>query len=166
MTLKSQPRGLCLVSSHHTKNLTKYFQLFYKQWKTKRSSTFDGLLLRCDGRLDGRSVCRENVPGKTRLKITMLGDFVCNCRVVFGQTRPMNSHLNMMRGVVSQIARTDVVNMIEDVGGRRKFIVGVESTVVFVCRLRGQIQRDQHGQQEDHQRVAPIVPKCQREQCQ
>jgi hypothetical protein len=83
--------------------------------------------------------------------VTFRGNLVFNLGVKLGQTRPMHTWTIVMRRVIPEVTRRDVVDAVNDVVTRDEMRIGAVSRVMTMRRVHRSEERNQHRRDEHEQ---------------
>lgn len=84
--------------------------------------------------------------------VTIGRNLVLNLGVKLGQTRPMHTRTIVMRRMIPEVSRRDVVDRVNDVVARDEVRIGALAGVMNVRRVHGSKERNQHRRDEHEQR--------------
>lgn len=79
-----------------------------------------------------------------------------DCCVELRQLRPVQTRFDVMRGVIAEITRQNIVPAVHDIVGGLVGVVGIQAAVVIVGRPAGTHESAYHGDDEQDQRIHPI----------
>jgi hypothetical protein len=90
-------------------------------------------------------------PWPTGGNIGVFGNLIGNLGVQFAQLRPVNSRPIVVRGVVAKVAREEVVERLQHVGGSNKVGLGASRRVMRIRRPCRTKQGERGGQNKDEE---------------